>query len=137
MNSSTRPPRWRNSNIGRYPLHRNGIKARPCSFGSLTARQDHAEGDDPFGIEWVIGKIGLRNRFEIKLLPLRFETCRLERGERGSERLFCELAAERQALVLAQRRDDRVALSAELGTLFCNQIVERGDPRLDQRDLWA
>src|SRR4029077_1125197 len=60
-----------------------------------------------------------------------------ERGKRRGKRLFRELAVKRQAFVLGQRRDDRVALSAEFGALLRDQIVERGDPRLDQRDLRA
>ena len=43
------------------------------AVGEQTARKNHAEGDNPFGIERVIGEVRLRDGFEIKLLALRFE----------------------------------------------------------------
>src|SRR6516165_10301126 len=51
--------------------------------------------------------------------------------------MYRQLGLEGQALVFGQRRDDRIRLAAEFSALLGDQLVERGDPCLDQRDLRA
>src|SRR6266436_8888264 len=64
---------------------------QPCNPISQAAAGDHRyEGDNPFRVERVIREVRLRDRFDIKLLPLRFDTSRFERSERRRQRLFAE-----------------------------------------------
>src|SRR5262245_27254406 len=85
-------------------------------------------------VERVIGEVRLGDRFQIELLALGFEAGRFERGECRAQRLFGELAVEAQAFIFGQTGDHRVALAAQLGALLGDQLVERGDAGLDQRD---
>src|SRR5438876_8138776 len=80
------------------PVLRPGVLAnirdqQPSDPIGQAAAYDHGdEREDAFGVERVIREVGLRDGLEIQLLPLRFDTCRFERGEGGCQRLFSELA---------------------------------------------
>jgi len=92
-------PRSGETALGRRVLAGADDQQPSDAVRKQTAHKNHTKGNDPFGIERIIGEIGLRDGFKIKLLTLRFEASRLKRGKCRCQRLFGELTIERQALV--------------------------------------
>src|SRR5438874_6072314 len=59
-------------------------------IGKQAAREHRHETDDAFGVEGVIRQIRLRDRLEIKLLPLRFDSCRFQRRKGRRQSLLAQ-----------------------------------------------
>src|SRR5262249_14008834 len=107
------------------------------AVGQHARRDDRRKRDKPLREERVIGQVGRRNRLEVKLLALRLEPRRLERGERRGQRLLGEEPLDIEPFVFGQCGGDRVVAAGDLGPLLEDQLLERSNALFYQRDLRA
>src|ERR1051325_6206042 len=96
-----------------------------------------AQRGEPLRIQRIIGQVWLGYGFEEQLLSLRFEPRCFERGEGRYQGLLPKQLLQIEALVVGESRCDRIAVASDFGAFLGHQLVERGEPGADQRDLRA